>query len=110
VQPVGQLHQQHADVARNRDQQLAEILGLLGTLADEIQLLDLGKALDQIADFLAEKPVDLGARGVGILDRVMEKRRGDCRVVKLIFGECSSSRSRRCVSGKKIPPPSLLVH
>ena len=59
VQAIGELDQQDADVARYGDQQLAEVLGLLGLLGDEVELLDLGQALDQGADLLAELLVDL---------------------------------------------------
>ena len=44
-------------------------------LRDEVELADLGEALDQPADVLAEHLVDLGAGGVGVLDRVVEQRR-----------------------------------
>ena len=39
------------------------------------------------ADFLAEQPIDLDAGGVGILDRVVQQRRGDGGVVELEIGE-----------------------
>ena len=50
---------------------------------DEIELLDLGQAVDQRADLRAEQLIDLGAGGVGVLDHVVQKRRGDGRVVEL---------------------------
>ena len=87
VQPVGQLDQQHADVAGDGDQQLAEVLGLLGLLGDEIELLDLGQAVDEVADLLAELLVDLGAGDVGVLDHIVQQRRGDGRVVELELGQ-----------------------
>ena len=79
--------EQHADVARDGDQQLAEVLGLLGLLGDEIELLDLGEAVDQRADLLAELLVDLGARDVGVLDHVVQQRRRDRGVVELELGQ-----------------------
>ena len=87
VQPVGELDQQHPDVVGDGEQQLAQVLGLLGLLGDEVELLELGQALDQAADVVAEQPVDLGARGVGILDRVVQQRRRDGGVVELEVGE-----------------------
>ena len=36
---------------------------------------------------MAEEPVDLGAGRVGVLDRVVQQRRGDGRVVELELGE-----------------------
>ena len=59
VQPVGELDQQHAGVVGDGEQQLAEILGLLGVLGDEVELAELGQAVDQPADLLAERLVDL---------------------------------------------------
>ena len=56
-------------------------------LRDEVELADLGQALDQPADVLAEDRVDLGAGRVGVLDRVVEERHGDGRVVELEVGE-----------------------
>ena len=87
VQAVGQLDQQHADVAGDGDQELAEVLRLLGLLGDEVELLDLGQAVDQVADLLAELLVDLGARDVGVLDHVVQQRRDDGGIVELELGQ-----------------------
>ena len=87
VQPVGELDQQHAHVVGDGEQKLAQVLGLLRLLGDEVELFQLGQPLDQLADLMAEQPVDLGAGGVGILDRVVQERRGDGRVVELKVGE-----------------------
>jgi hypothetical protein len=46
VQAVGELHQQHADVVRHREQQLAEVLGLGRLRRLELQLVQLGHAVD----------------------------------------------------------------
>jgi chorismate mutase len=83
VQPVGELDEQHAHVVGDREQQLAEVLGLLGLLGDEIELLELGEAVDERADLLAEQLIDLGARRLGVLDRVVQERRRDGGVVEL---------------------------
>ena len=53
VQPVGELDQQHAHVVGDRQQQLAQVLGLLRLLGDEVELLQLGQAVDQRADLAA---------------------------------------------------------
>ncbi len=45
VQPVGELDQQHAHVVGNGEQQLAQVLGLLGLLGDQLELFELGQAL-----------------------------------------------------------------
>src|SRR5262249_22326424 len=41
---------------------------------DEVELLQLGQALDQLAHLRAEQLVDLLARGGGVLDRVVQQR------------------------------------
>ena len=87
VQPVGELDQQHAHVGGDRQQQLAQVFRLLGFLGDEVELFQLGQAVDQRADVGPEQAVDLGARGRGILDGVVQKRRSDGGVVELEVGE-----------------------
>ncbi len=87
VQPIGELDQQHADVVGNRQQQLAQVLGLLGLARDQLQPFQLGEPFDQRADLVAEDLVDLGARRLGILDGVVEQGRHDGGVVELEPGQ-----------------------
>ena len=87
VQPVGELDQQHAHVVGEGEQQLAEILRLLGFLGDQIELFQLGQALHQDADIRAEQIVDLRASGGGVLDGVVQQRGCDGGVVELEIGE-----------------------
>ena len=87
VQAVGELDQQHADVVGDRQQQLAQVFGLLGLARDQLQPLQLGQPLDQRADLVAEHLVDLGAGGLGILDGVVQQRRDDGGIVELEIGE-----------------------
>src|ERR1051326_6159711 len=87
ISAVGELDQQHPHVLGDREQQLAQVLGLLGLARNEIELLQLGEALDQMADVLAEQLVDLGACGFGVLDGVVQQRRDDRRFVELEIGE-----------------------
>ena len=87
VQAVGELDQEHAGVIGDREQELAEILGLLGVLGDEVELAELGQAVDQTADLLAERLVDLLAGDRRVFDRVVQHRRGDRGVVDLELGQ-----------------------
>ena len=87
VQAIGELDQQHADIVGDRQQQLAQVLGLLGLARDQFQPLQLGQALDQRADLVAENLVDLGAGRLGILDRVVQQRGDDGGVVELEVGQ-----------------------
>ena len=87
VQAVGELDQEHADVVGDRQQQLAQVLGLLGFARHQFQPLQLGQALHQRADLGPEDVVDLGAGRLGILDGVVQQRRDDGGVVELEIGE-----------------------
>ena len=87
VQAVGELDQEHADVVGDRQQQLAQVLGLLGLARDQFEPLQLGEALDQRADLVAEHLVDFGAGGLGILDGVVQQGRDDGGVVELEVGQ-----------------------
>lgn len=87
MQTVGELDQQHADVVGDRQQQLAQVLGLLGLARHQFEPLQLGQALDQRADLVAEDMVDLGPRRLGVLDGVVQQRSHDRRVVELEVGE-----------------------
>ncbi len=87
VQPVGELDQQHAHVVGDGEQKLAQVLGLLGLARDEVEALQLGEALDQMADVGAENLVDLRPRRRRVLDRVVQQRRRDGGVVELEVGQ-----------------------
>ncbi len=87
VQAVGELDEQHAHVLGDRQQQLAQVFGLLGLARDEVELLELGQALDQPAHLGAEQLVDLGAGGGGILDRVVQQRDRDRGLVEMHVGQ-----------------------
>jgi hypothetical protein len=87
MQPVGELDQQHPHVVGNGEQELAQVFGLLCLSGDEFEPLQFGQPLDQEPDFVTEQAVDLGAGGVGILDGVVQQRRGNGGVVELEIGE-----------------------
>jgi hypothetical protein len=71
VQSIGELHEQNSYVVCDREQKLPQVLGLLGALRDEIELLDFRQAVDEVADVLAELPGDLRAGDARVLDRVV---------------------------------------
>ncbi len=87
VQAIGELHEQHAHVFGDGEQKLAQILGLLGLARDQFEPVELGEALDELPDVAPEHRVDLGAGRLGVLDRVVQKRGGDRRIVELQVGE-----------------------
>ena len=87
MQAIGELNQQDAGVVGDGEQEFAEILGLLGVLGDEVELAELGQAVDQAADLLAEGLVDLLAGDGGVLDRVVQHGGDDGRIVDLELGQ-----------------------
>ena len=71
VQAIGELDQDHPHVGRHRHDHLAVVLrlGLLAAL--ELDPGQLGDALDQARDLLAELVAQLGDRDAGVLDDVV---------------------------------------
>ena len=110
VQAVGELDQQDADVLGHRDQHLAEALGLAFARRGELDLRDLGEALDQEADLVAEEAADLARRGEGVLERVVEQT-GDHRGrVESHLGEHPRHFQRMDQIGLAREPLLALVH
>ncbi len=75
VQPIGDLDQDDPQVARRGQDQLAEGLGLGLVAADVLVLADLGDAVDQRGDLLAELGGEILASGAGVLEHVVQQRR-----------------------------------
>ena len=105
VQAVGELDQDHAHVLGHRDDQLAVVLrlGLLAAL--ELHARQLRDALDELRDLVAELGADVVELDVGVLDDVVEERRGDRLVVERSCAQIlaapqgwstNSSPERRC--------------
>ncbi len=99
VQPVGELHQQDADVVRHGEQELAQILGGALALALRLDLGELGDAVDQPGDVLAEQFLDLGRGRQRVLDRVVEDGGDDRLVVEPEVGEDAGDLDRVAVIG-----------
>src|SRR5262249_1358974 len=70
-----------------RQQELAKVLGLLCFLCNEVKLLELGEALDQRTNVLAEHLVDLGTSSSSVLDGVVQQRGRNGGIVKLEVGQ-----------------------
>lgn len=85
VQPVGEFDRHHADVVAGRDQHLAEGLRFGGGAV--VDLLQLGDAVDQIADLVAELLADLIQRHFRVLDGVVEQGGGQRRGLGAQLGE-----------------------
>ena len=99
VEPVGELDQQDADVVRHGEQELAQILGGALILALRLDLGELGDAVDEPGDVLAEQLLDLGRGRQRVLDRVVEDGGDDRLVVEMEVGEDAGDLDRMAVIG-----------
>ena len=77
VKAVGELDQDHADVLRHGHDHLSVVLGLGLLAALEADPGQLGDALDELRDLVAERDAELLDVGLRVLDHIVEKRRGD---------------------------------
>jgi hypothetical protein len=82
VQPVGQLHQEDAQVLGQRQEELAEVLRLLGALALHLDARQLGDAVHQPRHLGAEAALDLGQAVIGVLRHVVQEGGGERRAVQ----------------------------
>ena len=73
VQAVGQLDHDDADILHHGQQHLAEALGLAVLGGEEIQLAELGDAVDAARHLLAELLADLLDGDAGILHHVVQQ-------------------------------------
>ena len=74
VQAVGELDQDDPDVRGHRDHHLAVVLGLRLVARLERDPGQLGHAVDEAGDLLAERLADLVERGARVLDGVVQQR------------------------------------
>ena len=77
MEAVGELDQDDPDVGGHRHHHLAVVLGLALVAALEGDPGQLGDAVDELGDLLAELVADLVEAGAGVLDRVVEQRRAE---------------------------------
>ena len=87
VEAVGELDDDDADVYDHGEEHLADVLGLVIFAVGEFDFVELGDALDDVGDLIAEELFDLLAGDVGVFDRVVEKSGSDGCGVHLEFGE-----------------------
>ena len=87
VEPVGEFDQNHPQVFRHCHEQLAKVLSLLRFGRGQLQVGQLGHAIDQLGHFGAEQALHLGIGGFGVLNRVVQQGRDDGRIVQLLFGQ-----------------------
>ena len=83
VQAVGQLDEDHANVVHHGQHHLAQVLGLALFAGVEIDLADLGDALDDVRHLVAEFLFDLLDGDGGVFDQVVQQAGGDGDGVQL---------------------------
>ena len=76
MQPVGQLHQNHPNVIRKRQQHFTEILRLLRRSIFKPAGY-FGQAVNDLGDFFTKQPLNVLDTHVRILDNVMQQCRHD---------------------------------
>ena len=91
---IGELHQDHADVAHHREQHLAEALGLRLLAALELDLVELGHPVDQLRHLAPELFRDLFLGGGRVLDHVVQDRGDDGLRIDVQVGEDVGGRDR----------------
>ena len=94
VQPVGQLHQDDADVVDHREQHLAEVLRLPLFARRKRNGADLGHALDDVGDLGTEQLLDAFDGGQRVFDDVVEEPGRDRHRVELHVGKEVGDRER----------------
>jgi len=87
VQTVGELDQNHPQVLRHREDELAVVLGLRDLATLELDARQLRDAFHQLGDLVAELGADVVDLDVGVLDRVVEERGREDRLVELEAGQ-----------------------
>ena len=87
VRAIGELDENDADVAGHGEDHLAEVLGLLLLARGEIDLADLGHAVDERGDLGSEDLLDLLDARQGVLHGVVEQAGGDRGNVELELGD-----------------------
>ena len=72
MQPIAELDQHHANVLRHGEEHLANVLGMLLLSTHCRELAQLGDAINQDANLIAEALCDLGSGHRRVLGNVME--------------------------------------
>ena len=74
VGSIRELDQNYAQIAHHREQHFAEVLRLGFLAILELDLIELGDAIDDLGDVVPETPGDIRLRDRGILDDVVQDR------------------------------------
>ena len=87
VQPVGELDEDDANVLDHRQHHLAKAFRLRLGPAAKLDLVEFADAVDEAGDLGAELLLDVFERSLGVLDRVVQDRRGDRLRIEVHVGK-----------------------
>ena len=112
VQPVAQLHQQHADILAHGQQELAQVFRRALVLGHLLDLGQLGHAVHQPRDIGAEIRLDVVDRRQRSFHRVVEQRGGDGFLVEFQIGHQPGDFDRMAEIGIAAGPGlrAVLLH
>ena len=94
MQPIRELDENDAHIARHRQQHFAEIFRLCFFEGGELELVQFGNTIDQIGNRLAEFFGDVSLGGRRILDHVVQQRRDQCLRIEMPAREDFGNRKR----------------
>ena len=87
VQTVGKLNDDDADVLGHGEEHLAQREGLLLVHAVDFDVGELGHAIDELGHRIAKQAGNIGKRGLGILDGIVQQRGAHHVTVHLEVGQ-----------------------
>ena len=87
VQAIGQLDEHHAHIGDHGQQHFADVFCLAVFAVGELDLVDLGDALDDVGYLVTEVGLNLLAGGGSVFDGIVEQAGGDGCRVHLHFGQ-----------------------
>ena len=87
VQTIRQLNQQHADIFRHRQQQLAKIFRLFVVGRFLLDFCQFRQTVDNLRHLVAEQFADFLDRRIGVFNRIVQQSRNNGHRIKLEFGQ-----------------------
>ena len=87
MQTVGELDQCHTQITARGHEELAEVFGLFRLSRMQLEVRQLGDAIDQFGNLTTKPLFHFGVGGFRILNRVVQQGGDDGRIVHLLFGQ-----------------------
>ena len=107
MQSVGELNQNNADVFGHRHRHLLEVFSLLFFFAFEVNVRELGYAVDQVGNNIAKLGGQCGFRDAGIFNNVVQHRCHQALMVEVHFskdvGDCQGMNNVGLAAAAALP-------